>query len=128
MLSANVYIDNISGKLSDNRFMKLSEKYKKEQEDLKVMFNQLQKELKEQEQKKMNVRKFVNMARKYTKLKKLDATIVREFIDKILVSAKDKKIKTQEITIVYNFFGAFDFNKVIHQAKNEDKNRKVGVI
>lgn len=68
------------------------------------------------------------MARKYTKLEKLDTTIVREFIDKILVSAKDNKTKTQEITIVYNFIGAFDFNIVIHQAKNKDKNRKVGVI
>ncbi|MBO1005006.1 uncharacterized protein DUF4368 [Pseudogracilibacillus auburnensis] len=76
----------------------------------------------------MNVRKFVNMARKYTKLEKLDSTIVREFIDKILVSAKDRKTKTQEITIVYHFIGAFDFNKAINQTKKEDKNSKVGVI
>ncbi|MBY7141614.1 DUF4368 domain-containing protein [Virgibacillus sp. NKC19-3] len=50
------------------------------------------------------------------------------FPDKIFVSAKDKKTKTQEITIVYNFIGAFDFNQAIHQVKKEDKNRKVGVI
>lgn len=70
----------------------------------------------------------VKMARKYTNLEKLDTTIVREFIDKILVSAKDRKTKTQEITIVCNFIGAFDFNKAINQAKKEDKNRKVGVV
>lgn len=116
-----LYEDNISGKLSDNRFIQLSGEYEKEQEELKVTFNTLQKELDGQEKKKMDVRQFVNMARRYTKLGKLDTTIVREFIDKILVSAKDQKTKTQEITIVYNFIGAFDFNKANNQAKTENK-------
>lgn len=70
----------------------------------------------------------MKIARKYTELKKLDTAILREFIDKILVSAKDHQTKTQEITIVYNFIGAFDFNRVIHQTKNEDKHTKVDVV
>ncbi len=51
-----MFEDNISGKLGDNRFMKLSSEYEKEQEDLKATFDQLQKELDGQEKKKMDVR------------------------------------------------------------------------
>ena len=40
----------------------------------------------------------------------LDATILREFIDHIEVSHADRKSRTREITIVYNFIGAFDFS------------------
>lgn len=44
---------------------------------------------------------FVSMVRKCPKLKKLDAAIVREFIDKIFMSAKCKKSKAPKITIDY---------------------------
>jgi len=49
----------------------------------------------------------------------LDATVLREFIDKIYVSAVDRKSKTREIKIVYNFIGAFDFNAAMEHANNE---------
>lgn len=123
-----LYEDHISGKLSDNQFIHLSGEYEIEQETLKLSCHTLQKELKEHEKKKTNVRKFVKIARKYTKMEELDTAILREFIDKILVSAKDHQSKTQEITIVYNFIGAFDFNRAIHQTKGKDKHTKVDVV
>ncbi|MEI3614441.1 DUF4368 domain-containing protein [Pseudogracilibacillus sp. SO30301A] len=117
-----------SGKLNDHRFLQLSSEYEKEQEALKVTLTSLQKELDKQEKKKVDVQQFVKIARTYTTLEKLDTSIVRECIEKIFVSAKDKKTKTQEITIVYNFIGAFDFKQANHRAKREDKIRKVGII
>ncbi|WP_330949141.1 DUF4368 domain-containing protein [Virgibacillus sp. MG-45] len=118
----------MSGNLSDHRFFRLSGEYEKEQERLKASCHTLQKELKEHEKKKTNVRKFVHIARKFTKLEKLETAILKELIDKILVSAKGHQTKTQEITIVYNFIGAFDFNRAIHQTKGKDKHTIVELI
>ena len=47
--------DNVSGKLSDERFIKLSRDYEQEQEQLKAVVETLGREVKQQEQKKTNV-------------------------------------------------------------------------
>jgi uncharacterized protein (UPF0335 family) len=57
----------------------------------------------------------VAVAKKYTDLQELDAAVLREFIERIYVSEKDKQTKTQEIQIVYNFIGAFDFAEATKQ-------------
>lgn len=44
--------------------------------------------------------------KKYTDLQELDAAVLRAFIDRIEVSHVNKKSRTREITIVYNFIGA----------------------
>jgi hypothetical protein len=37
--------------------------------------------------------------------------VLREFIDRIYISAMDRKAKIRKIKIVYNFIGAFDFEE-----------------
>jgi hypothetical protein len=54
-------------------------------------------------------------------LKKLDAAVLREFIDRIYISAVDRKSKTREIQIVYNFIGAFDFEAAMEKAAPPQK-------
>ena len=66
--------DNISGKLSDERFIKLSRDYEQEQAQLKTIVETLGREVKQQEQKKTNVRKFISAVKKYTDMTQLDAT------------------------------------------------------
>lgn len=61
---------------------------------------------------------FFRQGKKYTDMQELDASILREFIDRIEVSHTDKKSKTREITIVYNFIGAFDFERAKEKAQN----------
>ena len=51
-------------------------------------------------------------------MQELDASILREFIDRIKGSHTDKESKTREITIVYNFIGAFDFERAKEKAQN----------
>ena len=84
----------------------------------------LRKELKQQEQQKTNAKAFVSAVKKYTGMQELDAAVLREFIDRIEVSHADKKSKTREITIVYNFIGAFDFTRAIEEAPIQPKNSK----
>jgi DNA invertase Pin-like site-specific DNA recombinase len=105
----HLYEDNVIGKLSDERFVKLSRDYEREQDGLSVAIKDTRKELKAQEKKRTNVRDFIAVTKKYTDLQKLDAAVLREFIERIFVSEKDKTTKEQELEIVYNFVGAFDF-------------------
>ena len=78
----------------------------------------LRQELKQQEKQTTNVRAFISTVKKYTDMKELDATILREFIDRIEVTQADSRSRTREITIVYNFIGAFDFPRAIEEAHN----------
>ena len=114
-----LYEDNVTGKLTDERFIKLSRDYEREQDEQKAMIDTTRRELKEQERSRTNVKSFIAATKKYTDLQELDATVLREFIDKIYVSAVDRKAKTREIKIVYNFIGAFDFNSAMEHANNE---------
>lgn len=128
-----IYEDNISGKLTDERFIKLSRDYELEQDNLKATSKILREEVKRQEKNKSNVGSFIATAKKYTDLTEIDATILREFIDKILVSKTSGKKgrgasdKVQEIEIVYNFIGAFDFGKATQQFQNYNEIAKVGI-
>ena len=121
---SRLYEDNVTGKLTDERFIKMSHDFEQEQGNLKSMAEVLRKELKQQEQQKTNVRAFIKVVKKYTDMQELDATILREFIDRIEVSHVDKKSKTREITIVYNFIGAFDFARATEEAQNTTKQQQ----
>jgi len=133
LIIKHLYEDSTTGKLSDERFVKLSREYELEQDNLKSMADVLRKDLKQQEQKKHNVKSFIAAAKKYTDLTKLDATVLREFIDKIYVSkttgrkGHKKTDEPREIEIVYNFIGAFDFPKAMEQSKNKPNKKAIGV-
>ena len=122
-LFKHLYEDNVTGKLSDERFIKMSRDYELEQENLKSMAEVLREEIKQQEKQKTNVKAFISVVKKYTDMQELDASILREFIDRIEVSHTDKKSKTREITIVYNFIGAFDFERAKEKAQNTTQKR-----
>ena len=101
--------------------IKMSHDYELEQSNLKSMAEVLRKDLKQQERQKTNVKEFIAAVKKYTDLQELDAAVLRAFIDRIEVSHVDKKSRTREITIVYNFIGAFDFTRAIENARNTSK-------
>ena len=121
-----LYEDNVTGKLTDERFIKLSRNYELEQGNLMVTAEVMRQELKQQEQKRGNIKSFIAATKKYTNLQALDATVLREFIDRVEISATEKWKRKQErkIHIVYNFIGAFDFEAVTAQAKTNNEQRK----
>ena len=119
-----LYEDNATGKLTDERFIKLSRDFELEQDNLKTTAEAMRQDLKQQEQKKGNLNNFIAATKKYTDLQALDATVIREFIDRIEISANEngrgrKPSKDRKIHIVYNFIGAFDFAEAAKQ--NKDK-------
>ena len=52
----------------------------------------------------------------------LHPCLLQEFFDHIEVSHAERASKTGEITIVYNFIGAFDFDRAKLNTKNKSKN------
>ena len=89
--------------------------------------------VKEQEKQKVNVRQFIAAVRKYTDMQQLDASVLREFVEKIYISEvytpdeNEPRIKVREIEIVYNFIGAFDFEDAREQSQAAQKEKKTGV-
>jgi len=113
--------DNVTGKLTDEWFIRLSRDYELEQDNLKATAEVMRYDLNRQEKKKSSTKSFIAATKKYTDLQALDATVLREFINRINISALDRKNKERKIHIVYNFIGAFDFGTVIGQCNTKKK-------
>ena len=110
-----LYEDTISGKLSDERFQKLSVGYEQEQHQLQEVAATLRGEIEAEERKSANVERFLSVVERYTEIPELTPCILHEFIEKIVVhAASDPKGKnrTQEIDIYYKGIGALEVSKV----------------
>lgn len=107
MLFQRIYEDNVSGKISDERFEKLSGGYEAEQKDLQEKTDALQAELTGQEEQAMSLDRFLATVKKYTEVKELTPTVLNEFVEKIIVHAPDKSSgkRVQQVEIHYNCVG-----------------------
>lgn len=111
-----LYEDNISGKLSDDRFHKLSTDYEREQRDLQSQALLLREEIEATESESANVERFLSIVERYTDIPKLTPCILHEFVEKIVVhAATDPHSKTkrrQEIDIYYKGIGVLEISKI----------------
>ena len=105
-----IYEDNVSGKISDERFAKMSVKYEAEQKELQARVKELQAELNKDESKAVTSDMFLSSVRKYTRAKKLTPRMLNELIEKIEVYQSEKiDGKTvQRLTIYYSCIGSID--------------------
>ncbi len=112
-----IYEDNISGKLSDERFAKLSADYEREQKQLISNTEALENELNQEAEQVDNVEYFLNIVRQYTEIKELSARVVNDLIDKIKVHAVDKSSgqRVQRIDIYYTAVGLIDVSQHIQE-------------
>ncbi len=81
----NLYEDNLNGKISDERFMKLSSSYEEESSNLKSKISELENFISKSKEESLNAKSFLKMVNKYTDIKELDSEIIRTFVDKIYV-------------------------------------------
>ena len=80
-----LYEDNLLGKISDERFVKLSQSYEEEQKQLQTSISDLTEKLAQQQEDSLNISKFMARISKYTELPELTVEIVNELIDKIVI-------------------------------------------
>jgi site-specific DNA recombinase len=109
-LFKRIYEDNVSGKLTDERFTKLSTGYDSEQKDLQCRITALLAELAEEEKKAVNIDQFLATVRKYTEIRQLTPAILNELVEKILVYAPDSSSgkREQKVEISYNCIGILE--------------------
>ena len=100
------------GKLSAERFAKLSESYESEQAELKQAVEKLLTVLDAAEAQSVNMRSFLKIVKKYTEPTELTPALLREFVEKIVVHAPDKSSghRMQRIDVHYNFIGEIDLS------------------
>ena len=110
-LFMHIYEDNVSGKISDDRFRNLSFNYDKEQQELKLKIEQLSKDIENTEKKDTDVTRFISNVKKYTEIDHLTAEILNELIEKIVIHQQEKVNgkKVQEIDIYYRGVGIISF-------------------
>ncbi len=115
MLIKKLYEDNVTGKLSDKRFEKLSSDYEKEQDELEQVVSQLQKELNNYEEKTLQTDKFLSLIDKYTNFEELTTPMLNEFVQKIIVHEGDKSSgkRKQRVDIYFNFIGMIQMPKAV---------------
>jgi len=105
-----LYEDNIEGKISDERFAKMTANYEAEQHTLENRVAELKSTMTSEKESALGVDHFLALVRKYTDIKVLTAEIIREFVEEIYVY-KAERIdgrRVQRIKVVYNCIGEFD--------------------
>ena len=107
-----LYEDSVAGRISDERFTELSADYEAEQKELKEKAAALQSELSKTLEATANAEKFMKVVRKYTSFEELTPTLLREFVEKIVIHESEAldgkrrgKLRRQEIEIYYSFVG-----------------------
>ena len=102
-----LYEDNISEKISDERFAKLSASYENEQEQLNVRLIELRGVIEKAQSQTDNVDKFLALVRKYDDIQTLDAEILRTLVKRIVVHQPDKSSghRRQQVDVEFTFIG-----------------------
>ena len=104
-LFERLYEDNVSGKISDERFATMSARYEAEQSRLKADAAKLSETISRKEQKKSDVMSFVSIVKKYEEFTELTPEIMHELIERIVVHAPEgnRGNRTQQVDIHFRF-------------------------
>ena len=107
-----LYEDNIDGKISDERFNRMSATYEAEQKQLEARVAELQDFIDKAKEQRLNTDSFLAMVRRYTEITELTSEIIRSFVERIEVHQPEKlpgtRMKKQTICIYWNFIGAVE--------------------
>ena len=106
-LFERIYEDNVSGKLSDDRFAKMSRRYEEEQKELSEKIKKLRSEIEKQSSRATSTDMFMSIVRKYTRARKLTPRMLNELVEKIEVYNAEKIDGewVQRLRIHYNCVG-----------------------
>ena len=114
-LFERIYEDNVPGKLSDDRFAKMSRRYEDEQKELAEKIKKLRSEIEKQSSRSMTTDMFIGLVRKYTRARKLTPRMLNELIEKIEVFNAEKidGVWEQRLRIHYNCVGTIEIPTVL---------------
>lgn len=107
--------DNVSRKLSDERFAVMSRGYEEEQQGLKADVEILRQEIEVQERQIQNIDLFIERVKKHSDLDALTPYMAHELIKAIYVGAPDKSSgkRRQNIYIQYDLIGFIPLDELM---------------
>ena len=105
-----LYEDNVSGRITDERFDFLAKSYEEEGNDLKQKTIELQNALSASVQDEEKLSKFLKVVKTYTEIQELTPEILNSFIEKIYIGETERYDgrKMQDVEIIYKFVGAIN--------------------
>ena len=113
-LFERMYEDNVAGKIGDERFAKMSQKYEAEQAELTQRMEAIKTELEKLGSQSMTTDMFIATVRKYTRVKKLTPRMLNELIERIEIQQAEKQNgeHVQKLTIYYACVGTLEIPNV----------------
>lgn len=102
-----LFAANISGKITDEWFTKMTANYETEQKELLELIADGKKKLLDAEQPKVDLRLLMKALRDYTDIRQLTPEIVNALIRRIEVHSKDKGTKKVKVDIYFTAVGLF---------------------
>ena len=105
-----LYEDNVSGRITDERFDFLAKSYEDEGIDLKMKIQELQNALASSVQDEEKLSKFLKVVKSYTEIRELTPEILNSFVERIYIGETERynNRKMQEVEIIYKFVGAIN--------------------
>ena len=127
-LIRKLYEGNATGKIPDKHFNRLLVEYDTEQSALEQEAAELKEGIIAQAEDGMRAQRFVSLVRRYTSFDELTASMLNEFIEKVVIHEADKSTgdRRQKVDVYFNFIGCFVPPKpeVIMTAEEEAKAQK----
>ena len=116
-LFIRIYEDNVSGRITDERFALMSKTYEDEQEQLKVDIHSLRHEIEVQERQIEDLEKFIQRVHKYEDLQEMTPYALRELVKGIYIEAPDKSSgkRRQGIRISYDLVDFIPVEELMKQ-------------
>ena len=124
-LFKRIYEDNISGKINDSRFQKLSGDYENEQAELTKKVQTLEQEIVKQQEEADSIEQFIRRAKKYPELMELTPAVLHDLVNKVYVCAPDKSSghRVQDVRISLACIGFLPESIISEMVNHTQENR-----
>jgi DNA invertase Pin-like site-specific DNA recombinase len=134
-----IYEDNALGRLPEKRYESLLKTYGQEQESLEQEIAEIRAAVEKYEDDNGRAERFMKLVERYTDFEEITPVMIHEFVEKIVVHAKDEryvKTSSQRVEIHLNFIGEFELPssereptpeelaEQEHVAKERERNRQ----
>ncbi len=105
VLISRVYEDAVFGRMSNERYLKMTQDYEAEQKRVRMEAENLREWISQHEKTTDDLSHFMKLVEKYVDVPELTQTLVNEYIHKIIVYEPDKSTgkRRQKIQIIFNF-------------------------
>ena len=127
-LFSRIYEDNIIGKLSDERYSRMSNEYESEQKELVIKVAECENRLVELQKQTVDMKMLYQGLREFTEMKELSPLVVNKLIERIEIHNNEKKHSHNnvKVDIYFTAIGLFDVptEQELLKAVEELKNRK----